>query len=382
MTEKALDGVKVLDLSWHIAGPYCTKLLADYGAEVIKVERPDGGDPARKAGPFPNGKTDPESSGLFLYLNNNKKSITLNLKTESGKKHLKELAKWADILVENFSPSVLPNLGLDYESLKTVNPELVMTSISNFGQTGPYRDYKATDIVLQAVGGLLLYRGDPTREPVKAAGKLRISEYIGGAYAAAATLSAMAYQRRTGIGQHVDISLMETTAQMIPHAWLSHGFELSIWPPRFTHLPGIEECKDGYIGINILTGQHWVDLCGMMEMYDWAENDDYTTGVNRLKRGSEVRDRMRPWLMARTRKEIQKEATDWRIPVSSISTAEDIAQSEHYQARGYIAEVQHPVIGKVTQPGAPFRMSETPWGIRTPAPLLGQHNKDMIDRLD
>lgn len=378
MQEQALDGVKVLDLSWHIAGPYCTKLLADYGAEVIKVEHPDGGDPARKAGPFPNDQPDPESSGLFLYLNNNKKSITLNLKTESGKKYVKELAKWADILVENFSPRVLPSLGLDHEELKTVNPGLVMTSISNFGQTGPYRDYKATDVVFQAVGGLLLYRGDPTREPVKAAGKLRITEFIGGAYAAAATLSAMAYKRRMGIGQYVDISLMETTAQMIPHAWLSRRFPLSVWAPRFTAVPGIEKCKDGYIGINILTGQHWVDLCGMMEMYDWAENDDYITGPNRLKRVPEIRDRMQPWLMARTRKEILKEATDWRIPASSVSTLEDIGKSEHHQDRGYFAEVEHPVIGKITQPGAPFRMSETPWRIKTPAPLLGQHNDEII----
>ena len=146
MTERALEGVKVLDLTHHISGPYCTKLLADFGAEVLKIERP-GGDPARRMAPFLNDEADPEKSLVFAYLNTNKQSITLDLKSETGIQILKALVEGSDVLVENFAPKVMPSLGLDFEALQEINPGLVMTSISNFGQTGPYRDYKAADIV-------------------------------------------------------------------------------------------------------------------------------------------------------------------------------------------------------------------------------------------
>jgi crotonobetainyl-CoA:carnitine CoA-transferase CaiB-like acyl-CoA transferase len=382
MADQALDGLKVLDLGWHIAGPYCTKLLADYGAEVIKVERPDGGDPTRKAGPFPNDKPDPEASGFFFYLNNNKKSITLDLKADSGKRDLKELIKWADILVENFSPRVMPNLGLDYDTIKSINPGLVATSISNFGLTGPYRDYKATDIVVQALGGWLFYRGDPRREPLMAASGLRISEFIGGMYGAAATMSGLIHKRQTGIGQHVDVSIMEAVIQMSPQLWAGIGFPASFFPPtRVIYTPGIEECKNGYVGLNILTGQHWVDLCGLTEMYDWVEDENYALMGKRAMRAQEVKDRLQPWLMARTRQEILEEGIAWRVPVSKVYTSEDVVKSEVHQQRGYLAEVEHPVMGKMTMPGPFCRMSETPWQIKSPAPLLGQHNKEVFDRL-
>jgi len=379
MTDQALSDVKVIDLGWHIAGPYCTKLLADYGAEVIKVERPDGGDPSRKAGPFPNDEPNIETSGFFFYLNNNKKSITLDIKTESGKKELRELIQWADILVENFSPRVMPGLGLDYDSLKSINPGLVMTSISNFGQTGPYRDCQATDIVFHALGEWMFYRGDPRREPLMAASGLRISEFIGGAFGASATMSALLHKKKTNIGQHVDISILEAVVQMSPYYWSGRRFALSVSPPmRVIFTPGIELCKDGYVGLNILTGQHWVDLCGMTEMYDWVEDKNYSLLGNRAQRAQEVKDRMRPWLMARTRKEVMDEALAWRVPVCSVSTSEDVVKSEVHGDRSYFAEVEHPVMGKMTMPGAPFRMSETPWQIKSPAPLLGQHNEEIF----
>src|SRR4030042_7172745 len=188
--DQALAGIKVLDVSHHIAGPYCTKLLADFGARVIKLERPDG-DPARMSGPFPDDKPYLEARGLFFYFNNNKLGITLDLKSDTGPNIFKELVKKVDVLVENFSPQVMPRLGLSYDTLKALNPGLVMTSISNFGQSGPYKDYKATDIVLQALGGWLAPRGEPTREPVRAAGRLRVSEFIGGMYAAVGPMTAL-----------------------------------------------------------------------------------------------------------------------------------------------------------------------------------------------
>ncbi|MFC2058478.1 CaiB/BaiF CoA transferase family protein [Chloroflexota bacterium] len=379
MSENALNEIKILDLGHHIAGPYSTKLLADLGAEVIKVERPDGGDPARKAGPFPNDRPRPEASGLFLYLNNNKKSITINLKSDTGIKIFKELVKQVDALVENFSPRVMPGLGLSYDTLREINPGLVMTSISNFGQDGPYRDYKATDIVLQAIGGWLLGRGEPDREPVRAAGRLRISEYIGGMYAAAGTMSALFYNIQTAIGQYIDISLMETTHAMAPYPVAGRTFPHSTVNPqtRFTFIPGAEECKDGYIGMNTLTGAHWRDLCMMMGMCDWAESPDFSSLRSRFPRRKEIRDRMRPWLMERTQDEALAEGQEWRVPAAMIYSTEQMLKSPQHQAREYFIEVEHPALGKITQPGAPFKMAVTPSRIRSQAPRIGEHNEDI-----
>ena len=167
-----LEGLRVLDLSHWVAGPYSTRLMATQGAEVIKVERPDGGDPARRVGPYPDGVPDLNSGALHLYLNSSKKSITLDIATVTGRKILWELVEWAEVVVENFHPRVLPSLGLDYESLSAQKPSLVMTSISNFGQTGPYRDYEAREINLYAAGGLMYITGDPEREPLHMAARL------------------------------------------------------------------------------------------------------------------------------------------------------------------------------------------------------------------
>lgn len=285
MSVQALSGIRILDVGHHIAAPYCTKLLADFGAEVIKVEKPDGGDPARKSGPFPDDQPHGERSGLFTYLNHNKLSITLNLKTDTGVKMFKELVKKVDILVENFDPHVMPSLGLAYDDLKTINSGLVMTSISNFGQSGPYRDYNATDVVLQALSGWVRTRGEPTREPISVAGGLGIVEYIGGTYAAAGTMTALTHKIGTGAGQHVEVSLVEAAASMLSHPVATDTFPRNPgWRKmRYVYTPGVEECKDGYVGINTLTGMQWKDLCTMMGMPDWAENPDFNTMVSNLR---------------------------------------------------------------------------------------------------
>ena len=208
MFDQALEGVKVLDLTQYIAGPYCTKLMADYGADVIKVERPDGGDPARRLGPFYEDDPHHEKSGLFLYLNTNKRSVTLNLKVTSGLFILHELVKEADILVENYAPGVMDVWGLGYDALSEINPRLVMTSISNFGESGPYRDYKASELVLFGMGGEMHSIGMEGREPLKQGGN--VAQYEAGAAAAAVTMGALWAADRDDEGQHLDISIFET----------------------------------------------------------------------------------------------------------------------------------------------------------------------------
>jgi CoA:oxalate CoA-transferase len=201
MPEGALADITVLDLTHHIAGPYCTKLLATYGAEVIKIERPGTGDPARQAGPFPGDIPHLEKSGLFLHLNTNKQSVTINLQHARGQTLVRELVKQVDVVVENFAPRVLPALGLSYADLEPLNPRLVMTSISNFGQTGPYRDWRAQDIVIYAMGGAMNITGLPDREPLRLA--LNLMAYQGGNVAATATMTGVLGAGRLGTGQYI-----------------------------------------------------------------------------------------------------------------------------------------------------------------------------------
>ena len=253
MSEGALADITVLDLTHHIAGPYCTKLLATYGAEVIKIERPGTGDPARQAGPFSGDAPHPEKSGLFLHLNTNKQSVTINVQHARGQALVRELVKQVDVVVENFAPRVLPALGLSYADLEPLNPRLVMTSISNFGQTGPYRDWRAQDIVIYAMGGAMNLTGLPDREPLRLA--LNLMAYQGGNVAATATMTGVLGACRLGTGQHIDVALCEV------HAGCIDRRTTSLLGYQYTGEPGYREesiglgvypvgvipCQDGYI---------------------------------------------------------------------------------------------------------------------------------------
>ncbi|MBI4308470.1 MAG: CoA transferase, partial [Chloroflexi bacterium] len=213
--EKALEGLLVLDLATDVAGPYCAKLLAGFGADVIKVEPPSTGDPARSLGPFCGDGPDPERSVLFLYLNTAKKGVTLDLRTPEGARLLQELARRADAVVESFAPGFLESVGLGYGALRAANPGLVLTSVTPFGQTGPYRDYQATSIVNYALGGHLYITGAPGREPLQSGGYA--SEYAAGFHAAIATMAALWDREERGEGQHVDVSIVECMAAL--HQW-------------------------------------------------------------------------------------------------------------------------------------------------------------------
>jgi len=385
--DQALSDVKVLDLTHYITGPYCTKLLADYGADVTKIEKPGEGDGARRLGPFYQDKPHPERSGLFLHLNTNKKSITLNLKSDTGKNIFKELVKGVDILVENFSPHVMPELGLSYEALEEINPRLVMTSISNFGQTGPYRDFEASDIILFGMGGDMHGSGLPDREPVKYA--INVVLYQAGAIAAPATIGGFFAAKYKDIGQHIDISVMEE---------LAHGIDL-----RSTHLvayaytgevnPRLPEnwmaspsgtfpCKDGYFRI---TGgwQYWDKLTNMLGSPEFITDPKWKTPAAQSDPAlrQEFEAFFIGWLMQYTKKELWEIAQSAGLPSSPLYTVEDLLNDRHFNDRGAFEEIHHPVVGKIKYPGRPFIMSETPWKAKIPAPLLGQHNEEIYGQL-
>jgi len=390
MAEQALTGLKILDLTGHIAGPYCTRLLAGLGAEVIKIERPDRGDPARMMGPFPGDDPDPEKSGLFLYLNAAKKGVTLNLKSDTGKKILKELVSGINVLVENFEPRVMPSLGLDYETLKEINPGLVMTSISNFGQTGPYRDNKAQEINLVALGGLMYMTGDPVREPLKEPGAT--AQFTAGANASAATLAATYEQKQSGTGQHVDISIMESVISLLDITTLMwNRSQLTVKRKgnyaQYSNLPGglagagIYPCKDGHIGINI---RHADDLALVSALTGEEELNDPEMGT---ASGKYVhRDRLNSLLLEafqdRKKGELFRSAQELRLLWGEVRNIEEVRNSDHYQERGFWVEIDHPRAGRLTYSRLPLIMSETVT-VTGRAPLLGEHNEEVYgDRLD
>lgn len=378
MSELALSGVKILDLTHFISGPYCTKVLADYGAEVIKVEKPEIGDGARAIGPFLGDDPHHEKSGLFLYLNTTKKGVTLNLKSETGVRIFKDLIRDTDILVESFSPGVMPRLGLSYEILEEINPRLVMTSITNFGQSGPYRDYKATELVVDAMGGWSAIIGHPDREPLKPGGNQ--AQFVAGLFGAIGTLTAFYAQEITGLGQYLDISIMDAVLYIqmnITNMYSYNGMIRKrngnrVWPPPGTILP----CKDGYIGAIAVTTQQWETLCHWMGMPELIDDPRFRTNTDRALNADELDAILISWLGEYKEEELLREGQKRRLPFAVPASAKRLLESEHLKERGFFMDVDHPIAGKITYPGAQFKLGHVPYELK-PAPLLGKHNEEI-----
>ena len=391
MTQLALSDIRILDFTHYVAGPYCTKLLADYGADVVKVERPGTGDGARRIGPFPNDTPHPEKSGTFLHLNTNKRSITLDLKTDEGRQTALDLASRADAVVESFRPGAMECLGLGYEALSEVNPSLVVTSISNFGQTGPYRDWRGSEIIFYGMGGELYSTGISEKEPLKLGGTVGL--YQAGTIAAYATLGAIFEARDSGSGQHVDISIMETQAGSIDRrmsmllAYQYNG-EITERTPLGAasgsggYPAGVYPCANGYF--QFTGGGNYFPR--VLEMLDYPGE---ISGEEWLTPESQADEDMRglfevvfyPWLLERNKAEIWEQAQKSRVLSGPLNTMEDLHADPVFQERDAFAEVEHPEAGSLTYPGRPFIMGATPWAIRSPAPLLGQHTKEILAEL-
>jgi len=384
MMDQALTGVKVIDLTWQIAGPFCTKLLADYGADVIKIEMPGTGDPARKMGPFLHNEPHPEKCGLFLHLNTNKRGITVNLKSNAGKKILRELIREADILVENFSPGVMGRLGLSYEELEKINPKLVMTSISNYGQTGPYRDFKMSDTIAFAMGGAMSSQGVPEREPVAAAQNLKLHESA--YYAATGTLGAWFGARQDGIGELVDVSIMETlmgSSDRRDNYILSYsytGYSTTRTDPvrfRGRYYPvGPYPCKDGWVHI-AMQPSDWPRYLKTVGKEEWLSDPRWSNFFD-LSLLAESDGAFIEWLADRTKQEAAEIMQAAGVLCMPFNTLADLYRDPHFKARGFWVEIDHPVTGRLTYPGAPTNMMDGGYQVRRPAPLLGQHNEEVL----
>ena len=387
MSEGALEGLRILDLTQGVAGPYCTKLLSDYGASVLKIERPEGGDPARRAGPFPDDEPHPERSGLFLDLNTGKRSVTLNLKTESGQRILRRLAADSDAVVENFRPGALARLGLSEEQLAELNPAAALVSISNFGQHGPYRDFEADDMLLYAMGGGLAITAYPGREPSRP--WLYAPLFLAGAMSASYSLGAITSSVRFGEGERVDLSIQEILASSLDRASqnlmaYSYGGELFVTEDcnlRASAFPngvygGQLPCKDGYV--NFLCYPYWWDrFCRMVGREDLIDDSSYSDNLLDPAFGPQLDALIYPWLLERTKIEVMDAAQAQGVPVAALNTTADLFADRQLRARGYFVELDHPETGPREYPGAQFKMSETPASIRR-APLLGEHTTQVL----
>ncbi|MBI2856079.1 MAG: CoA transferase, partial [Chloroflexi bacterium] len=383
-----LDDLRVIDLSHGIAGPYCTKLLADFGADVIKVERPGTGDYARQMGPFPGDVPHLEKSGLFLHLNTNKRSIVLDLKTAGGVEVVKELVEGADILVESFRPGVMDMLGLDYATLERINPNLVVTSISNFGQTGPYRDYLASELTLFAMGGKMNTSGLPERYPLKLGGNH--VQYQAGNNAAMSSMFGYYAKKYTDIGgQHIDVSIFETqmaSFNMRMPSFVQYQYTgqrgRRLGGMRMGYPSGFYACQDGYV---LMTGggAFWPRTVAMLGMPELLNDPRFAPPMGQMD--MDAREEFEatiwlPWTVERTKRQLSEECQSYEVPCTPVNTIDDVVNNNpQFEVRDYWTFIEHPVAGTVRHTGSPIFNNNGWWSIRRPAPLLGQHTQEVLE---
>ena len=377
----ALAGVKVLELCQMVAGPYTTKLLADLGAEVIKMETPDEGDPARNRGPFANDIPHQERSGLFLYLNTNKLGITLNVERRGARELLDKLIAQSDILVEDHAPNRREELNLDYRMLQHINPKLIMCSITPFGQKGPYANYKAYHLNTYHSGGEGYSTPGGTslleRPPLKV-GKFT-GDYLSGLGSAIAILGALYWQRITGKGQHIDVSKQRVLMSL-------DAIELCRYPndgymttrlTRGYRLAGVFPCKDGYIQFATQQEKDWWAFVKLLGDPEWAKEERFRDLAGREKHATEIKEKISSCLMQHTREELYSKARETGAVLAPYYTLGEVAKSTQSAVRSFYVELEHPVAGSFKYPSAPYKLSQTPWSAHRPAPTLGQHNEQI-----
>jgi crotonobetainyl-CoA:carnitine CoA-transferase CaiB-like acyl-CoA transferase len=384
MTSKALNNLKVLEFAQEVSGPYCGKLFADLGAEVIKVELP-AGDPARSYGPFPDNTTHPEKSALFLYLNTNKKGITLDLNQNNGRKRFEALVQWADILIDNHPPDVLEKNGFDWNRLQHLNPSLIYISITPYGRTGPRSKVKGGELTVSHGGALAnllpAHSEDIILPPVKMGGWF--AGYHGGLVAAIAGLALFIGRQGAGTGRLVDISLEEVMLALVSPGVASYRYHGATWSrvPDRPPAMGRMETSDGYVVLGAADDHHFRALRELMGKPDWAASDRWDDRYYRRNHLMDIAPQMNAWMKLQKKHDIHHRAASAKIPIGPFNTAADLMADDQYKARGYFIEIDHPAAGRRTYPGWSYKMTASPPGIDRPAPLLGQYNKEIFESL-
>ncbi|MCX6354142.1 MAG: CaiB/BaiF CoA-transferase family protein [Candidatus Aureabacteria bacterium] len=377
---KPLEGIKVLDFTRVLAGPFCTMILGDMGAEVIKIEQPGKGDDTRAFGPpFAKGE-----SAYFLSVNRNKKSITLDMKSEQGKEAVRRLIARSDILVENFKPGTLKKLGFDYASAAKINPRIIYASVSGFGQTGPWSGKAGYDLAIQGLGGIMSITGDPSGPPYKVG--VSQADLVAGLHAVQGIFLALYVREKTGHGQLIDISMLDCQIALLSFQ-AGIYFMTGVSPMRKGNQhPTIcpyetFKSSDRYITIAVGNDKLWQKFCSLLGLEELRDHPDFATNPKRVQN----RDKLFPVIQ---RVIEQKESAQWirlleenGIPAGSILSVEEALHHPQVIAREMVRTIDHPVLGALPQAGIPVKLSETPGEIVSPPPRLGEHTDEVLKEL-
>ena len=382
MTETAandlpLSGIRVLDLSRILAGPHCTMLLGDLGAEVIKVERPGAGDDTRTWGPpFAGGE-----SAYYLCCNRNKKSITVDLKKSRGVELIKELVKISDVLVENFTPGLTRSFGLDYDTLKEINSRLVYCSITAYGQDGPYRDRPGYDMVLSAVGGLMWITGEQDGDPCKVG--VAITDILTGVHAAGAIMASLLWRERSGRGQYIDCSLLDIQASGLANIasnYLVAGKEARRWGTAHESIVPYQvfKTRDHPIAIAAANQKLWESFAKALSREEWLADPRFATNPKRVENRGVLIPFVAERMLEKTCDEWMEILVDAAVPCGPVNNMQRLFSDPQILHRNMVAEVIHPTIGALKLCGIPVKYSDTPGAIRRHPPLIGEHTDEIL----
>jgi crotonobetainyl-CoA:carnitine CoA-transferase CaiB-like acyl-CoA transferase len=376
----ALENIKIIDLSRVLAGPFCTMILGDLGAEVIKVEHVESGDETRGWGPpFLNGE-----SAYYLCANRNKQSITLNLKTDEGQDILHKLASSADVIVQNFKTGTLEKMGLGYEQLKKSNPHLIMASITGFGKTGPYKDLAGYDYIIQAMSGLMSITGEADSEPVKVG--VAIADVLTGLYTCIGILSALYHKNQTGEGQEIDISLMDCQVSSLINV-ASNYLCGGILPKRMGNQhPNISpyqvfKAKDGELVIAVGNDEQFKRFAAVLGVPELAEMEEFIRNKNRLENRSELISILSEILLSKTKSEWKELLDKAGIPNGPINSVAEMFEDPQIKAREMVVKMNHPLIENLKLTGSPLKLSKTPITMRHHPPIHGEHTESLLERI-
>ncbi|MFK5951701.1 MAG: CoA transferase [Desulfobacterium sp.] len=373
----ALKNIKVLDLTRVLSGPFCTAMLADMGAEVIKVEHPLGGDGAREPAAAVNGE-----SLYFMSLNRGKKGITLNLKEKKGLEILKSLIKKSDVIVENFRPGVMEKLGLSYPEVKRMNPGIIYASISGFGQDSPMKHLPAFDLVAQAMGGIMSVNGQKGAPPTRVG--VSLGDTSTALYTAFAIVTALFNREKTGQGQSIDVSMVDSVFSLLEMSLFSYlGDDKKVLDRMGSRHPtsypyDVFEAKDGYFTIATFDNTGFSRLCEAMGRFELMEDERFLTDTIRGKNDTALKEIIHSWSKELTVEQVLDILEKARVPSSPIYNIQQIAESDHIKARQMLVNVDHPVAGPIRIPAMPVKFSHTKAKIQGPSPLLGEHTKEVL----
>ena len=376
---QSLTGIRVLDLSRVLAGPYCTMVLGDLGADVIKVEPPEGDETRDWGPPFAGGE-----SAYYLCVNRNKRDVVINLKTDEGKKVLRELALQSDVLVENFRPGTLKKFGLDFATLHELNPKLIYCSITGFGQTGSMKDKPGYDFMIQALGGLMSITGVPDGEPMKTG--VAVVDLFAGQNAIIAILAALQARTLTGRGQHLDISLFDSQLGWLANVASNYLISGKLPKRHGNAHPNIVpyqsfQAIDGWFAIAVGNDKQFEALCKVIGKSEWASDPRFAKNSGRVENREELIPLLKAIFMTRSVNEWLSVLEQAQIPCGPINNFDHVFSMPTVKEREMLVTMKHPTIGDLPLVGSPLKMSDTPVEYRLPPPLMGEHTEEVLREL-